>query len=244
MDRFLDIKEKYDQVMERIAKSAHRSGRNPNDIKLVTVSKGQPIEILQAAVRAGINRFGENYAEESVPKIEAIAAPLIEWHMIGHVQSRKARLVCEYFDVMHSLDSLSLAEKLDRNLADRGKTMPVLLEFNVGKEATKSGWEADDPSRWEEVLPDIEKVLQLPNLKITGLMTMPPLTSDLKAARAAFIQLVRLQDYLAKRYPETDWSELSMGTSSDFEAAVEAGATFVRIGTSILGPRPPKIPHL
>jgi pyridoxal phosphate enzyme (YggS family) len=205
----------------------------------VVAAKSQPLEILQAAVEAGIGIFGENYAEEAVTKMQALKSQSrVEWHMIGHVQSRKAKLVVEHFALLHSLDSLKLAQRLDRFAAESGRALPVLLEFNVGGETSKQGFAAWDESRWPELLPDAQAIVALPNLKVQGLMTMPPLSTDPEAARAYFQRLRRLRDFLTKRIPGAAWPELSMGTSVDYPVAVEEGATLVRIGQAILGPRP------
>ncbi|MRS03227.1 YggS family pyridoxal phosphate-dependent enzyme [bacterium] len=227
-------------VTEKMIAAAMRAGRDPEEVKLVVVSKGQPVEVIQAAISAGVRIFGENYPEESVEKIRATIEAGVEWHMIGHLQSRKARLVSGNFQYMHSLDSLHLAEKLDRILAENERNLPVLLEFNVGIEASKGGWQASGPQSWSGLLPDIEQILKLPHLKVRGLMTMPPLTVSPEEARIYFKRLAELRDYFRGCFPDQTWNELSMGTSSDFEVAIEEGATFVRIGTSILGPRPYK----
>src|SRR5574340_1451636 len=223
-------------VNERIDAAAMRSGRKAGDVRLVVVSKGQPLEVIQAAVEAGVRDFGENYPEESVAKIEAFQGKGITWHMIGHLQSRKARLVCDYFQWMHSLDSLRLAEKMERYLAQANRSLPVLLEFNVGGEETKSGWLAADEGSWSALRDEIGTILHLPHLEVRGLMTMPPLTATPTEARKSFEKLVKLREYLRSQFPTDAWEELSMGTSSDFETAVEEGATFIRIGTAILGP--------
>lgn len=224
-------------VNEKIDSAAASSGRKASDVQLVVVSKGQPIEVIQAAVEAGVRDFGENYPEESVPKIQSFPAESLTWHMIGHLQSRKTHLVCEYFQWMHSLDSFRLAEKLERHLAVMNQTLPVLLEINVGGEESKSGWLAPDESYWPSLRDEIGQILQLPHLDVRGLMTMPPLTTAPVEARNYFKKLVKLQEYLRSQFPDASWKELSMGTSSDFETAVEEGATFIRIGTAILGPR-------
>ena len=241
MDRFLEIKQSLEQVYERIASAAMRAGRKPDEVKLVVVSKGQPLEVIRAAIAAGGRIFGENYPEEATEKIQAVPSADIAWHMIGHLQSRKAKLVCDHFDWMQSMDSLRLAEKMERLLAEHNRTLPVLLEFNVGDEETKSGWLAGESSRWPQLLPDIRQILELPHLQVRGLMTMPPLTASREEARIHFKKMVELQKTLRKQFPQSNWDELSMGTSSDYEAAVEEGATFVRIGTSILGPRPDRL---
>ncbi|MHB8855382.1 MAG: YggS family pyridoxal phosphate-dependent enzyme [Bellilinea sp.] len=240
MDRFLEIQKNLEQVYERITSAAFRVGRKPDEVKLVVVSKGQPSEVIQAAIAAGVKIFGENYPEEAREKIQAVTSVDVAWHMIGHLQSRKTKLVCDHFDWMQSLDSLHLAEKMERLLAEHNRMLPVLLEFNVGGEETKSGWLAGESSKWRSFLPDIRQILELSHLQVHGLMTMPPLTVNREEARIHFKKMVELQKYLRKQFPQANWDELSMGTSSDYEAAVEEGATFVRIGTSILGPRPDK----
>ncbi len=144
---------------------------------LVVVSKGQPLEVIRAAVDAGVRDFGENYPEESVAKIETFQGEGITWHMIGHLQSRKTRLVCDYFQWMHSLDSLRLAEKMERYLAEINRVLPVLLEFNVGGEESKSGWLAADEDTWPALCDEVGRVLQYSHLDVRGLMTMPPLTA-------------------------------------------------------------------
>jgi pyridoxal phosphate enzyme (YggS family) len=157
--------------------------------------------------------------------------------MIGHVQSRKARLVAEHFELLHSLDNLKLAQRLDRFAAEQNRVLSVLLEFNVGGEETKSGWEASDNSQWDKSLPDIQSVLDLTNLRIQGLMTMPPLGAGPEDSRRFFQRLRLLRDHLASLYSDADWSQLSMGTSADYTVAVEEGATLVRVGTAIVGAR-------
>ena len=225
-------------ALDTIASAAKRSGRSPEAVKLVVVTKAQPVEVARAAIEAGAHILGENYAEEGVTKIQSLQNySAVEWHMIGHVQSRKAALVAANFNLMHSLDSLKLARRLDRFSAEAGRVLPVLLEFNVGGEASKGGWEASDESRWSELSTELVEVLALPNLKVRGVMSMPPLGETAEFSRPYFQKLRRLRDFLAAQFPQADLSELSMGTSSDYEVAVEEGATFVRVGTAIVGPR-------
>ena len=233
------IREKYRYTLERIAAAARMGGRDPESVRLVVVTKAQPLEVVQAAVQAGARILGENYPEESVSKILSIAPEIgVEWHMIGHVQSRKARLVIEHFDLLQSLDSLKLAERLNRMAKEAGRILPVMLECNVGGEESKYGWPAALEKEWPALYPDIETILGMPNLRVHGLMTMPPLETDPEDARVYFRTLRLLRDHLATRYPQADWHELSMGTSADYEVAVQEGATLVRIGTAIVGPRP------
>jgi len=232
------IQVRYEDVLERISRAAHEVGRDPDSIRVVVVTKTKPVEIARAAIEAGAVILGENYPEEGVMKIQSLTAQSgVEWHMIGHVQSRKARMVAENFDLLHSLDSLKLARKLDRSAAEAGRVLPVLLEVNVGGEASKFGWVLRDQAEWSQIYSPVEAILDLPNIRINGLMTMPPWEIDPEDARTYFQKLNQLRDHLAGRYPRADWDELSMGTSSDYEVAVQEGSTLVRIGTAIVGPR-------
>jgi len=237
-DLVRSIREKYLQTLENIASAAHSVGRSPESIKLVVVTKTQPLEIVRAAIEAGVTMLGENYPEEGVMKLQSLHEfSAVEWHMIGHVQSRKAQLVAENFNLLHSLDSLKLAKKLDRFCGEAGRTLPVLLEFNVGGEDSKSGWLAGDEAHWSALLDEVAAVIALPNLQVRGLMTMPPLGSTAEFSRTFFQQLKRLQAYLTSQFPHVDFTELSMGTSGDYQVAVQEGATLVRVGTAIVGAR-------
>jgi pyridoxal phosphate enzyme (YggS family) len=237
-DLTASIRENYQRVLDQISNAAQRSGQDPRAVRLVVVTKTQPVEIIQAAIEAGVRILGENYPEEGVMKIQSLPAQTgVEWHMIGHVQSRKARLVTDHFALLHSLDSLKLAQRLDRFAAESQRVLPVLLELNVGGEESKSGWDASTDLEWESVLPEISELLNLPNLQVRGLMTMPPLGMDPQDSRRFFQRLRSLRDQLVSHFPQADWHELSMGTSSDFEVAVEEGATLVRVGTAIVGAR-------
>lgn len=232
------IREKYLHALDQIASAARKSGRDPNQIRLVVVTKSQPLEIVQAAIEAGARILGENYPEEGVTKIQSLAAQSsVEWHMIGHVQSRKARLVVEHFALLHSLDSLKLAQRLERFAAEANRVLPVLLEFNVGGEDTKSGWDASDESKWDALLPELAPLLDLPHLQIRGLMAMPPLGDMPEDSRRFFRRARLLRERLATQLPGADWRELSIGTSADYAVAVEEGATLVRVGTAIVGER-------
>lgn len=232
------VQENLQQVLERIEQAAGNSGRNPDSVKLVVVTKTHPVELIQAAIKAGAKYLGENYADEALPKIEALKEQVVQWHMIGHVQSRKAEMVCNAFDTVHSLDSLKLAQRYDRFAGQIGRKLPVLLQFNVSGEETKSGWEAWQESQWVQLLPEIESITALENLNVQGLMTMPPYTEDPEAVRPYFRKLAQLRDFLAGHLQRTVWDELSMGMSGDYEVAIQMGATWVRVGTAIFGPRP------
>lgn len=232
------IAQNYQRVLERIDLAARRAGRNPSSVRLVVVSKTQPAQAIAAVVAAGARQLGENYAEEVLPKKAALPElPGVEWHMIGHVQSRKAELVCEHFQYLHSLDSLKLAQRLDRFASQLGRRLPALLECNVSGEAAKSGFAAWQETDWDALLPEFEQIAALPGLSIRGLMTMPPFSDDPEAARPTFRTLQRLQAFLTRRLPAVAWLELSMGMSADFETAIEEGATWVRVGQAIFGPR-------
>ncbi len=232
------IQERYLSTLVSITSAANRSGRDPASVKLVVVTKSQPLEVVQAAIEAGVQILGENYPEEGVTKIQFLRDfSAVEWHMIGHVQSRKTSLVAQNFGFLHSLDSLKLATRLDRFCGEAGRILPTLLEFNVGAEQSKSGWFASNESTWPELLDDISAILALPHLHVRGLMTMPPIGTAAEFSRPFFQKLGRLQKFLATRFPQADFSELSMGTSTDYEVAVEEGATLVRVGTAIVGAR-------
>lgn len=237
-DLVSSIREKYQYTLDQITAAARKRHRDPDQVRLVVVTKSQPIEVVRAAIDAGVGILGENYPEEAVTKIQSLAAQsAVEWHMIGHVQSRKARLVVDHFALLHSLDSLKLAQRLNRFAAERDRLLPVLLEFNVGGEESKSGWDAAQEAQWNAFLPEIAELIELPHLRVRGVMTMPPLGSDPQDSRRFFQRLRRLRDYLDAQFPGVNWRELSMGTSADYTVAVEEGATLVRVGTAIVGAR-------
>jgi PLP dependent protein len=234
------IKERYESVISRIAEARSKNDRTSQPVRLVVVSKSQSLEVVRAAIAAGITVFGENYVEEAVEKIAALKETGVEWHMIGHVQSRKAEPVAANFSMVQSVDNLRLAQRLDRFCAEMERTLPVLLEFNVSGEASKFGFPAWDERNWDKLIPLLEPLLALPHLKVSGLMTMPPYFSDTEETRPYFIKLRTLQSFLQNHFHHIQWSELSMGTSVDYQVAVQEGATFVRVGEAILGPRPKK----
>jgi PLP dependent protein len=235
------IRERYLRVTEQIEQAARSAGRAPDAVRLVLVTKMHPLETVRAAVEAGARDLGENYPEEALEKIQAFGnVDALRWHMIGHAQSRKAELVARHFDMLHSLDSLKLATRLDRFAGEANHRLPVLLEFNVSAETSKFGYPAWDQSQWDALRPELEQLVSLPNLEIRGLMTMPPFSAQAEASRPFFRRMRALQEYLDKRFPQAAWKELSMGTSVDFTVAVEEGATLVRVGTAILGSRQAK----
>jgi len=237
------------QIRERIATAATRAGRSPDDITLVAVGKTQPAEAIVAAYREGLRHFGENRVEEARTKIPQVRQLLAQaglrlqpsWHMVGHVQSRKASAVYDLFDMLHSLDSVKLARKLSRHCQGSTRLMPVLLEMNVSGEESKHGFRTDEyednPTQWEALLASVSEILSLPGIEVQGLMTMAPLVADPEQARPFFARLRALREELAKQFPKCSWKHLSMGMTDDFEVAVEEGATILRIGRAIFGPR-------
>jgi PLP dependent protein len=228
----------YQQVLERIAAAAHRAGRNPQDVHLIVVTKSQAVAAIQEVIAAGACDLGENYLDEAVAKIEALdPRSELNWHMIGHVQSRKAQGAALHFKWVHSLDRLKLAQRLDRFAGEANRKIAVLLECNVSGEETKFGWPAWNETGWPRLIPELEAVTALPNLQVRGLMTMAPFLPDPEQARPFFQRLHRLRDYLAEHLPTANWDELSMGMSADYEVAIAEGATMVRIGTAIMGQR-------
>ncbi len=232
------IRQNFQQVMERIHNAALQRGRDPEDVMLIVVTKGQSLEKVEAVLAAGAERLGENYVEEAMSKIQdvqTVSQP--EWHMIGHIQSRKARAVCEYFDWIHSLDSVKLGKRLNHFASQAMRRLPVLLEFNVSGEGTKSGFEAWDKTKWPELLADIEAILGFQNILVSGIMVIPPFDPDPEAARPFFRCARELRDFLSEKTSQGIWLELSMGMSNDFEVAIQEGATYVRIGQAILGER-------
>jgi PLP dependent protein len=238
-----------DSVRERIAAAARRAGRSPDQIQLVGVSKTHPPELVAQALAAGLRDFGENRVQEAEPKIAALAADraVITWHLIGHLQSNKAKRAAGLFDLVHSVDSVALGEAIARGVAGSNpqssdsNRLPILLQVNVSGEASKDGfdlasWE-DHPDRLDAFFAEAERLLALPQLRVGGLMTIAPWGADPASARPTFRSAQRLRDALARRFPAADWSALSMGMTDDFEVAIEEGATIVRVGRAIFGSR-------
>lgn len=234
-----NIRTNLELVNKRIVEAAEKAGRDPDEVKLIAVTKMMPVEVINAAIEVGIRRFGENYAEQAAEKIDIVGKGVdIEWHMIGHIQSRKAETVSRYFDMVHSLDRIKIARYLDRYAKEQNRVMPVLIEVNVSGEASKYGWDASDESSWPKLADQFRQICAYQNIEVRGLMTMPPLFDDPEDSRPVYRKLRRLQQFLKEVVSESDWKELSIGTSFDYPVAVEEGATMVRIGTEIFGSRP------
>lgn len=232
------VQHNYHRILERISAVAQRAGRYPGEIRLVVVTKGQSVEKIRSVLEAGATELAENYLEEGISKMESIKPDWdLTWHMIGHVQSRKAPAICQHFNYVQSLDSLKLAQRMNRALDDLHSEIHVLLEFNVSGEETKFGFPAWQEDRWSQLLPELREIVSHPNLASQGLMTMAPYSLTPETARPYFQRLYRLREYLNEQIPEGNWRELSMGMSADFEIAIEEGATIVRVGEAIMGAR-------
>jgi PLP dependent protein len=233
--RSMSIAENIAGVRERIAVVARRAGRSPEEITLMAVSKTFPVKSIREAYHAGLRIFGENRVQEFAGKAAALRdLREAEWHLIGHLQTNKAAKAAELFDAVDSVDSLRMAEKLNASARSAAKTISVLIEINVGGEQAKSGL--------APVSEELEQILQgaprWGNLKILGLMTVPPYTEDPQGARPYFQELRKIRDSIAARkLPHISTEILSMGMSHDFEVAIEEGSTVVRLGTAIFGER-------
>ena len=229
-----EISENLARVRERIEAAARRSGRDPEEVHLVAVSKSVESERVRQAIEAGVNILGENYVQEAQKKIEALGRG-VAWHFIGHLQTNKARVAVRLFDFIHSVDSLTLAQELNRQAKLQGRILPVLLQVNISGEMTKFG------AQEKEVFLLAEKLSPMEGIEVKGLMAMPPFLENPEDSRPYFVGLRKLGERLAQqKIPRIVMAEFSMGMSNDFEVAVEEGATLVRVGTAIFGPRPVK----
>jgi PLP dependent protein len=227
----VDVAANYREILSRINEAAAQCGRNPNDIKLLGASKSQSFEAIRAAIGAGLKLIGENYVQEAKERKERISQS-VEWHMIGHLQRNKAKAAIELFDVIESLDNLALARALDKEARKRAKTVRIFVEVNLGNEESKSGIAK------EQLIALVEGMATLPSLRVAGLMTVPPFRKNLNDVRPYFRELSELREKLNElRLPNVDLGELSMGMTHDYTVAIEEGATIVRIGTALFGPR-------
>ncbi len=256
-----DIQRALARVRERIAEAALRAGRDPSGVALIAVSKTFSAEAVLEAIAAGQLEFGENRVEEALPKMAAVSQSTalravteygiqnpqsrVQWHLIGHLQSRKAKDAAGRFDLIHSVDSVRLAETLDRRMAALSPVarQDILLECNVSGETTKNGF---DLAGWEHsavklssFAADVAHICSLPHLRVLGLMTMAPIVEHPDQAKPFFASLRALRDALAEQLADTPLPHLSMGMTDDFEAAIAEGATLVRIGRAIFGARHP-----
>ncbi|MBC7254958.1 MAG: YggS family pyridoxal phosphate-dependent enzyme [Chloroflexi bacterium] len=242
-EAYSTIRANLNEVERRIAWACARVGRNWREVTLVAVTKERTLGEIIAAYQCGLRHFGENRIEEAEGKLVHLRPAFQQdpptWHMIGHVQSRKARPVAEVMDIVHSVDSLRLATRLDRFAGELGKRLPVLLELNVSGEPTKAGYPAWDEATLEAFLrQEVAPLAQLAHLEVRGLMTVAPIVPEPEGARPFFRRLREIRDLLRREHPFSPWDHLSMGMTDDFEVAIEEGATMVRIGRAIFGPRP------
>lgn len=227
-----EISECIAAVRERIEISARRSGRSPEEITLIAVSKTVEPNLMEQAAELGVRNFGENLVQEAVRKKQSFNRAELRWHLIGHLQSNKARTAIDTFDVIHTVDSVKLAERLDRIACEAGARMKVLIQVDLGLEPTKSG----SP---ESELDNLARRLDAAsNLELVGLMTLPPYFESAEKTRPYFAKLRNLMEALNKELPsDRRMKELSMGMSHDFEIAIEEGSTMVRVGSAIFGSR-------
>lgn len=225
----LSVVENLARVRERIAVAAARAGRDAADVRLVVVTKTHPVALIEEALAAGATDIGENRVQEALPKLQVLAGREVRFHLIGHLQSNKAKQAAQQFHLVHSVDSEKLARELDRHAAAAARRLEVLLQVNISGEDTKSGIEPADVAG---LLQTIQS--SCPALECRGFMTMAPLSDDAEAARVHFRNLRLLSEKFEP--PAARW-ELSMGMTNDFEVAIEEGATLVRIGSAIFGSR-------
>ncbi|MFZ0828380.1 MAG: YggS family pyridoxal phosphate-dependent enzyme [Verrucomicrobiia bacterium] len=225
----MSLAENLESIQQRIRTACVRAGRHPDSVTLLAVTKGQPPEVVAAAARLGQVLFGENKVQEARAKIPLCPGRL-RWHFIGHLQSNKCREAVEWFEMIQSVDSLSLAREINQRADVAARTVPVMLEVNVAGEASKFGYAP------EKLLAELKEINTLPRLEIQGLMTVPPWSAEPQRARPHFRRLRELKEQ-AETVLGAPVPHLSMGMSGDFEIAIEEGATVVRLGTALFGPR-------
>ncbi|MCD8154850.1 MAG: YggS family pyridoxal phosphate-dependent enzyme [Clostridiales bacterium] len=225
------LTDNYTQVLKNIEAACRRAGRDPEEVTLIAVSKTKPVEMLQEVYNAGARVFGENKVQEIMDKYDQMPSD-VKWHMIGHLQRNKVKYIVDRVAMIHSVDSVRLAQAIEQEAARKGVTVPVLVEVNVGEEESKFGLSV------EEVLPFVEETSAYPHLRINGLMTIAPYVEDPEDNRAIFRTLKKLSvDIAGKNIDNVSMSVLSMGMTGDYQVAVEEGATMVRVGTGIFGAR-------
>lgn len=230
--RYDQIVDNLHQVQQRIADAAERADRDPADVNLIAVSKTRSLDEIRAVVDAGVMDFGENYVQELEEKAEALADLDVRWHAIGHLQTNKVRKITDFVALIHSVDSPRVGREIDKRADAAGRRVPVLLQANVSGEESKFGVAED------EAFALAQDLVALQSARLVGLMTMPPYCEDPEGNRAHFVELRTLRERLIDRgIPEACMRHLSMGMTCDFETAVEEGATLVRVGTAIFGPR-------
>jgi len=228
----VDVEANYRSIIERIAAAAAKVGRDGREVRLLAASKSQSVDAIRAALAAGVVLVGENYVQEAQEKRRQLVDAKAEWHMIGHLQRNKAKLAVELFDVIESLDNLALAQELDKEAAKRNKIVRGFIEVNLAGEENKTGIAKG------EVAGLLESIFNLAHVRVEGLMTVPPFRENLEEVRPYFRELRELRDSLnSLNLPNVQLKELSMGMTHDFTVAIEEGATVVRVGTALFGPR-------
>jgi len=235
------ISQRYSSVLEKVNDACVRSGRKKDEVSLIVVTKGFDEKKVLEVIDAGAKNLGENYPEETVRKIQAISETNPEvkpvWHMIGHLQSRKIKLMYPAFSMIHSVDSLELAKKLDQYYSDIKQNIDVLIEVNIAGEQTKYGFDISTKKSMVEFWGIMDQLLLLKNLKIKGLMTMPPYALKEGQNKRFYDSCKNLLDGIRDKFKKEDFLALSMGTSADYSTAIECGATMVRVGEAIMGKR-------
>jgi len=227
----VDVTANYHRILDRISETAGKCGRHPREVKVLGAAKSQSVESIRAAIAAGISLIGENYVQEAQEKKAQIAGA-VEWHMIGHLQRNKAKAAVEIFDLIETLDSVALALELEKQCRQRGKKIRALVEVKLAGEESKSGIAKDDLASL------LAAIATLDHFVVVGLMTVPPFREDPEESRPYFRELRELKDkFNAQRIPHVDLQELSMGMTHDYPVAIDEGATIVRIGTALFGPR-------
>jgi len=227
-----ELKKRLENVLNRIKKAANAHGRDPETIRLVAVSKTIPADMVKEAIEAGVKILGENYIQETRKKFDALSSYPVSWHFIGHLQTNKAKYAVRLFDLIHSVDSLKLARELNKQTKKINKIQEILIQVNISMESTKAGVYEQD------ALSLIKDISHLENLSVKGLMTMPPFFNEPEKVRPYFSALRKLRDQIKEEsIPNIAMDELSMGMTGDFEAAIDEGASLVRIGTAIFGER-------
>lgn len=225
------LKENYELVSDKVKKACARAGRADNEVTLIAVSKTKPVEMLQEVYDCGCRDFGENKVQEIMDKYDKLPND-IRWHMIGHLQTNKVKYIVDKVYMIHSVDSIKLAKEISKEAAKKNVTVKILLEVNVAQEESKFGMMS------EEVKDFYNEVIDLPGLKVCGLMTIAPYVEDSEENRQYFVELRQLMvDMTEEKNDNKDVGELSMGMTGDYEVAIEEGATYVRVGTGIFGER-------
>ena len=228
-----EIKQNYEQIKIRARDAAVKCGRNPDEITIVAVTKTQSTDEIKSGIDAGISVFGENYAQELKDKYDLICtdAENVKWHFIGHLQTNKVKFIIPFVTMIHSVDSLHLAEEISRQALKNNRTIEILLQVNTSGEESKSGCEPDD------IYTLAKDVINIPNLNVTGLMTIGSFTDDVVQIRKEFRMLRAIRDELNNNYGLNQFKHLSMGMTGDFEIAIEEGSSLIRVGTAIFGYR-------